>query len=110
MSLTANRARLCGRGDLVDDRTRFDVDGHPIVVLKLGEEFIALDDTCTHENASLAEEGEVDPEAREVECCRHGARFSLDDGSVVSLPATTGLRVYRLNAEGDDVYLEVTEP
>ena len=107
MSLTTNRVRLCSRTDLVGDRLYFDVDGHPVVVINLGDELIALADTCTHEKASLAEEGAVDPETREVECCRHGARFSLDDGSATALPATIGLQIYRLDIEGDDIYLEV---
>ncbi|MGH9028681.1 MAG: Rieske 2Fe-2S domain-containing protein, partial [Acidimicrobiales bacterium] len=71
------RIFLCRRADLGRGLLRrFDVDGRPIVVMALGEDLIALDDTCSHEDASLAEEGEIDPDAREIECCRHGARYS----------------------------------
>jgi nitrite reductase/ring-hydroxylating ferredoxin subunit len=108
MSLTERRVRLCHRDELRGGLQRFDLDGHEIVLITLGDALIALDDTCTHEDASLAEEGEIDVDAREVECCRHGARFSLDDGSATSLPATAGLRRYPVSVEGEDVIIEVS--
>ena len=52
----------------------------------------------------------MDAEAREIECCRHGARFSLDDGTAVSLPATAPLQTYRIVTEGDEVFIEMPEP
>ncbi len=88
---------------------RFDVAGHRVVLVAVGPEFVVLDDTCSHESASLTDDGEVDAEAREIECCRHGARFSLDSGAVVSLPATTPLRTYRVIVEGDELFIEVPE-
>jgi len=108
MSLVCRRVRLGRLSDLTTGLHRFDVDGRRVVVVGLGEELVALDDTCSHENASLAEEGEVDPDAREIECCRHGARFSLDDGAATSLPATTGLRTYPIEAVGEDVFIALT--
>lgn len=107
MCLTPRRVLLCRRADLTGDLQRFDVDGDRVVVIGLGDELIAIDDICSHESASLAEEGEVDHETREVECCRHGARFSLDDGSATSLPATRGLRIHPVTADGEDIYIEV---
>ncbi|HVC71130.1 MAG TPA: Rieske 2Fe-2S domain-containing protein [Acidimicrobiales bacterium] len=89
---------------------RFDIAGRHIVVVALGAAFVALDDTCSHESASLTEEGEVDAEAREIECCRHGARFSLDDGTAMSLPATEPLQTYRIVTDGDEVFIEIPEP
>jgi 3-phenylpropionate/trans-cinnamate dioxygenase ferredoxin subunit len=111
MSSLPTRSRLCRLVELgALPLQRFDVAGRHVVVVALGAEFVVLDDTCSHESASLTEEGEVDAEAREIECCRHGARFSLDDGAVVSLPATTPLRTYRIVAEGDELFIEVPEP
>ncbi|MGH3182904.1 MAG: Rieske 2Fe-2S domain-containing protein, partial [Acidimicrobiales bacterium] len=73
MTKVTERVLLCRRTDLDQDASRrFDVDGRPVVVVVLGEELVALDDTCSHEDASLAEEGEIDLNTREIECCRHG--------------------------------------
>ena len=111
MSSLSTRSRLCRLDELTAaPLQRFDVAGRNIVVVTLGAELFALDDTCSHERASLSEEGEVDAEVREIECCRHGARFSLDDGAALSLPATLPLRTYRVVAEGGEVFIELPEP
>ncbi len=51
--------------------------------------YYALDDTCSHEDASLAE-GWI--EAGEVECPLHATRFCLRDGKPMCLPATKPVR------------------
>jgi len=108
MSPTTVQIHLGRRADLAAHALqRFEIGTHRVVLVSVDGEFIALDDTCSHEDASLAEEGEIDSEARELECCRHGARFSLDDGSAISLPATSGLRVYPIAAEGEDIFIEL---
>ena len=65
-------------------------------------EFYALDDTCTHEEASLAE-GWI--ESCEVECPLHAARFSLRTGAVLSLPATRDTKAHRLEVRDGEIYL-----
>ena len=78
--------------------------GERIAIFNVDGTLYALDDTCTHEEASLAEgyvEGEV------VECERHGARFNLCTGAVVSMPAVKGLRTYEVWLEGDEVKLQL---
>jgi nitrite reductase/ring-hydroxylating ferredoxin subunit len=63
-------------------------------------EFLAFDDTCTHEEASLTE-GEIFGET--VECPLHGAAFNIRTGAVESFPATVALPVYAVRVEGEDV-------
>ena len=109
MHNTTTRVLIGSRKALLSQELqRFQVEGHQILIVRLGNELLALDDTCTHQKASLAEVGELDIESREIECCQHGARFTLDDGSVKALPATIPLHVYPLVIEGDMVYLELT--
>ncbi|HEX4777138.1 MAG TPA: Rieske 2Fe-2S domain-containing protein [Acidimicrobiia bacterium] len=107
MSMTTRRVLVGRRSESSASLRLVEIDGHRIVLVDLGDELLALDDTCTHEDASLVEVGEVDPEAREIECCKHGARYSLDDGSIVAMPAVDDLHTYRVTVEGDDVYVEV---
>lgn len=104
---SATRIRLGSRSELAGGPPRrFDIGGHRIVLVSVGAELFALDDTCTHEEASLAAVGEVDADAGEIECCRHGARFSVADGSVASLPATAPLRTYLVVLEDDEAFVE----
>ncbi len=62
----------------------------------------ALDDTCTHGQASLAE-GWV--EAGEVECPLHSARFCLRTGEVQCMPATVSTRTHRVEERDGGVWL-----
>src|SRR5690606_34317092 len=56
-------------------------------LFRLADGFFAIGDRCSHAEASLAE-SDVDPEAGEVACHRHGARFDIRTGKNLSLPAT----------------------
>ncbi|KAB2340212.1 non-heme iron oxygenase ferredoxin subunit [Actinomadura rudentiformis] len=62
----------------------------------------ALDDTCTHETASLAE-GWVEDGC--VECPLHTSRFCLKDGAVQGLPATEDARPHRVEVRDGEVFL-----
>jgi len=64
--------------------------------------YYALDDTCSHEDASLAE-GWV--EAGEVECPLHATRFCLGTGEPMCLPATKPVATHRVELREDEVYL-----
>jgi len=70
---------------------RVNVDGHTVALINIGGEFFAIDDTCSHEEASLSGgtlSGEV------VVCPKHGARFNVKTGRVLSLPAVRSVAVY----------------
>jgi 3-phenylpropionate/trans-cinnamate dioxygenase ferredoxin subunit len=62
----------------------------------------ALNNTCTHETASLCE-GWV--EDGHVECPLHASRFSLKTGEVEGLPATRGTVAHRVEVRDGEVYL-----
>jgi 3-phenylpropionate/trans-cinnamate dioxygenase ferredoxin subunit len=79
---------------------RVDVAGHAVALVNVGGEFYAIDDTCSHEEASLCQgtlSGEV------VVCPKHGARFNVKTGRVLSLPAVRSVAVYPVRVEGDEV-------
>jgi 3-phenylpropionate/trans-cinnamate dioxygenase ferredoxin subunit len=102
------RHRLCAVGDLAPgEARRFDVDGHRIALIRIGDDFYAIGDRCTHADISLAE-GEVYEDTREIECWKHGSTFSLVTGEPQSLPATQPTPTYEVTVEGDDVLVEVS--
>jgi len=72
---------------------RFEVQGRPIAVVRIGDDVYAIGDTCSHAEVSLSE-GEVDCEAKEIECWKHGSTFSLETGEPQTLPATQPVPVY----------------
>ena len=80
----------------------FDVDGQAVAVANVDGQFYAFADVCTHDNGPVAE-GELD--GCVIECPRHGARFDITTGAVLSMPAVVDLPVYDLTVEGDDIRL-----
>jgi 3-phenylpropionate/trans-cinnamate dioxygenase ferredoxin component len=95
--------RLCNREDVAPGTAkRFEVAGQTICVVRIGDDFYAIGDRCSHANFSLSE-GEVYPEDKQIECWKHGSAFSLIDGKPQSLPATRPVPVYDLRIDGDDV-------
>jgi 3-phenylpropionate/trans-cinnamate dioxygenase ferredoxin subunit len=62
-----------------------------VAVFKVGGEFFAIDDVCTHDGGGLAGGDIID---HEVICPRHGARFCLRTGAALTPPAYEAVRRY----------------
>ena len=69
-------------------------------------EYYALDDICSHAEASLSEGDVYDCK---VECPLHGAEFDLKTGDAVTLPATKPVNKYKVNVEDDYIFLEMKQ-
>jgi 3-phenylpropionate/trans-cinnamate dioxygenase ferredoxin subunit len=82
----------------------FDVEGNRIALFNVGGTIYAIEDTCTHAGASLAE-GTV--EGTKVTCPWHGAEFDLTNGSALTPPAFEGVRTFRVVVEGDAIHVEI---
>ena len=85
---------------------RVDVDGHPVAVVRIGEDVYAISDTCSHAEVSLSG-GEVWCDEREIECPKHGSTFSLVTGEPSTLPATRAVAVYDARIIDDTVHVTV---
>lgn len=84
---------------------RVDLDP-PVAVFRTDDgEFYAIDDTCTHQDASLAD-GWL--EGCEVECPLHASRFDLRTGAVDAPPAKRPVRTHRVSVQPDGVYVELS--
>ncbi|MDO5681256.1 MAG: bifunctional 3-phenylpropionate/cinnamic acid dioxygenase ferredoxin subunit [Propionibacteriaceae bacterium] len=76
--------------------------GDNIAVFNDEGNIYALDDTCTHEDASLAD-GYI--EDGEVECPLHSARFCLKEGTALCMPATVAVKPHRVEIRDGDVWV-----
>ena len=102
--VTLSWARVCAVGDLAPgEATTLEVQP-PIAVFNVDGSFYAIDDTCTHETFSLAD-GYL--EGTQVECALHFARFDLETGEALCLPATVGVRTYPVKTEDGQVFVDV---
>ena len=77
-----------------------DVDGVTVCVARIGDEVFAVEDTCTHSEASLSE-GEIT--GTKIECWLHGAEFDLRTGQALTPPATAALKTFKVEVNGNQV-------
>ncbi|MDQ6726259.1 MAG: non-heme iron oxygenase ferredoxin subunit [Actinomycetota bacterium] len=104
---TLHTERLCAADEIAPGAARrFDIGDLRICVVRIGDDFYAIGDRCSHADFSLSE-GEVWPDEREIECWKHGSTFSLLTGEPQTLPATAPVPVYDVRVEGGDVIVEV---
>jgi nitrite reductase/ring-hydroxylating ferredoxin subunit len=98
--------KACSTSDL-DEGEGFQLKRErPIALFNVDDEYFAIDDTCTHDESSLADgyvEGDV------VECAWHFAKFCIKTGAVLSLPATCPVSTYAVKVEGDDVFVDLPD-
>ncbi len=83
----------------------FTVGPHRVAVFRAEGELYAIDDTCSHGQASLSQ-GEFDPDELCVECPLHGSLFDVRTGEPRTLPAFEPVPTYRVFAEGDALFVE----
>ncbi|NIS79712.1 MAG: Rieske 2Fe-2S domain-containing protein [Anaerolineales bacterium] len=82
------------------ERLIFEIEGVSIVVFNLAGKYFAIADVCSHDDGPVAE-GELD--GNEIECPRHGARFHLESGKALTLPAVVDIPAYPVRIEGDEI-------
>lgn len=85
--------------------------GKSILVANCEGRYYAIEDRCTHDDGPLAEGDLVN--GCEVECPRHGARFSLESGKAMTLPAIRPVASYPVRLTDDgvvEVNLDVEPP
>ena len=83
---------------------RIDAGGRPILLANVAGRLYAVDDTCTHEEASLSTgvlKGEL------VKCPLHNSRFNVRTGEVLEEPAEEPLRTYPVREEGGRILVGV---
>jgi 3-phenylpropionate/trans-cinnamate dioxygenase ferredoxin subunit len=105
MSITPERLTIARAEDIPPGRgLAVNVEGLRIAVFNVEGTYYAINDTCTHAQASLSE-GDVDGTA--VECPLHGARFDLQTGEAVGPPADQPVTAYKVHVEDGEIQIEL---
>ena len=79
---------------------RIEKNGESICVTRVGDQVFAVNDVCSHSEASLSEGDVTD---FKIECWLHGAEFDMRTGEAVTPPATTPARKFHVHVDGEDV-------
>ena len=97
--------RVASAADVAPGGTlQVDVAGEPVCLYNLDGAIYATHDTCTHEEASLAD-GFIEGDC--IECPLHQALFHIPTGEVRSAPATRPLLVYAVRVVDDAILVRI---
>ena len=77
-----------------------DVDDVMVAVFNIEGSFYAIEDLCSHDGGEIAS-GCLYGE--EIECPRHGARFNVKTGKVLTAPAYEDLETFEVRIENHTV-------
>lgn len=98
--------RVCPLTDVPrGESVRVDLDPAVAIFHTEDGEVFAVDDTCTHQDASLAD-GWL--EGCEVECPLHASKFDLRTGRVDAPPAKRPVRTHAVTLSDGDIYLTLS--
>lgn len=84
-----------------------EVEGRAVCIGRTVDGWVAFDDTCTHEECSLAG-GELDGGV--IVCPCHGSEFDVRTGDVLTPPALDPLPIYEAREEGGAVLVRLSPP
>jgi 3-phenylpropionate/trans-cinnamate dioxygenase ferredoxin subunit len=99
--------RVCRVSDLPDPgKAIVELGDSRVALFRVSGQFWATDDRCTHDGGQLIA-GRL--EGHTIICPRHGARFDVRTGEVLSPPASVDLAVYQVKVEGDEVLVRPSE-
>lgn len=103
--MTPEFLEACAADELPPGRMRrIDVRGRRILLANVAGRVFAVDDTCTHEAASLSTgvlQGEL------VKCPLHNSRFNVRTGEALEEPAEENLGTYPVRVEGGCILVGV---
>lgn len=76
-----------------------------ILVIKLGSSFIAIENKCSHDEKPLSNGQIIDNQI--IECNYHGARFDLQTGKALKMPAVTPINIFKTKIENNKVLVSL---
>jgi len=104
--------KLCRLSDVKPGTMKkFEFKGKEILVSNIGGKFYAINNKCTHRNGDLSA-GKL--EGTIVTCPKHGSKFDVTNGKVVSGPKIPLIKIkindeekYEIKVVGKDVLIKI---
>jgi 3-phenylpropionate/trans-cinnamate dioxygenase ferredoxin subunit len=82
-------------------------DGQSLAICHAEGRFYVIDNLCTHDGGPLGE-GELEDHC--IVCPRHYAKFDIQTGKAMTLPAVGYVATYPVTIEGDDILVDISSP
>jgi 3-phenylpropionate/trans-cinnamate dioxygenase ferredoxin subunit len=77
------------------------VDEMPALLIRIGDDFYAIEDVCTHDGQPLTD-GPL--HGSEITCPRHGARFDVKTGRALCMPAIEPVATFDIEVRDGAVF------
>jgi nitrite reductase/ring-hydroxylating ferredoxin subunit len=101
------RVQVCTVAELQDHTMRrFILNGHEVLLAKIGGQYYAVNERCTHRGGPLSE-GKL--EGFNITCPLHFGEFNLQTGEATSPPASDPLRIYQVSVDAGQVYVDLPD-
>jgi len=103
--MSGRAVRICSATDVEpESHAQVRVPGAgTFAVYHVGGQFYVTDDSCTHMQASLGEEGALDGHV--IKCTWHNGSFDIRTGEVLGPPCPAPLRTYDVTVRNGDVFV-----
>ncbi len=100
--MTALMEQIAAADELAPgERKSVFVDDTPALLVRLGDEYVCIEDVCTHDGNPLTDGPIVNGQ---IVCPRHGARFDLKTGAALCMPATEPVTTFAVEVRPDGIY------
>jgi len=104
--------KICKVSDVKDGTMKkFEVEEKEILVSNIGGKYYAINNKCTHRNGDLSQ-GKL--EGNIVTCPKHGSKFDITTGKVVSEPKIPLLKLkvndeekYEVKIDGENILIKI---
>lgn len=77
-------------------------DDRAILVVRVLDQFFAIEDVCSHDGQPLTD-GPLN--GCEITCPRHGARFDVKTGKPLCMPATSPIPRFAVKVENGEIFV-----
>ena len=84
------------------ERLFVEIEGKPIVIFNIADQFFAIGDICTHDDGPL---GDGDLEGFNIVCPRHGGEFDVPTGKATQMPAVVDIPAYPVKVVGGMIHM-----
>jgi len=84
--------------------TVFLVDDKSIIVTRIGDDFYAFENKCSHADVPFGEREIVNGQ---IQCPMHGSSFDIKTGGPQQLPAVNKINTYEVKIENNNVLVAI---
>ena len=83
------------------ERRSIFVDDIPALLVRLDDDYYVIEDVCSHDGQPLSDGPVIECS---IQCPRHGAKFDLKTGEALCMPATRGIRTFKVEVRDDGIW------